>query len=68
MPGLDQYRGEVCGGDMVIVRAVIDRCLPIQRLDPLHRTDSLSPGVQPVECHIQAPSGVSQIFFQRRRA
>ena len=68
MPPLHDDGGQVRGRHMVVVRAVVHRRLPVQRLDPLDGANGLGAVVQPVEADVQQPPRVAQVVVQAGRA
>jgi hypothetical protein len=51
---------------MVVVRAVVHQRLPVDRLEPFHRTKGLHTTVPPIKSRIQVPARVAQIGFEAR--
>jgi hypothetical protein len=64
--GLDAGAGEMAGGDMIIVRAVVDQRLPVDRLEPFHRAERLRAAVPPVEYGVEIPARIAQIGLEAR--
>ncbi len=56
----------MAGRDVVIVRAVVDQCLPVDRLEPFHRAERLHAAVAPIEHGVEIPARVAQIGLEAR--
>ena len=56
---LSDHTGVVTGGYMVVVGAVVNRRLPVDRLDPLDRTEGLGAAVAAIEYDVEIPAGVA---------
>src|SRR5262245_16253834 len=61
---LDQDTGEMAGGDMVVVGAVVHHRLPVDRLDPFQWTEGLHATIAPVKDRVQVPARITQIGFE----
>ena len=57
----------MAGRDVVIVRAVVHQCLPVDRLEPFHRAQRLHAAVAPIKHGVEIPARVAQISFEARR-
>jgi hypothetical protein len=64
--GLDAGTGEMAGRDVVVVRAIVDHRLPVDGLEPFHRTERLHAAVPPIEHGVEIPARVAQIGLEAR--
>jgi hypothetical protein len=64
--GLDPGAGEMAGGDVIIVRAIVDQRLPVDRLEPFHRPQCLHAAVPAVERGVQIPARVAEVGLEAR--
>src|SRR2546428_10270780 len=63
---LDDDTGEMTGGDMVVVGAVVHHYLPVDGLDPFQWAEGLHPAVSPVKDRVQVPACITQVGLEAR--
>ena len=53
-------------GDVIVVRAVVHQCLPVDRIEPFYRDERLHAAVAPIEHGVEIPARVAQIGLEAR--
>ncbi|MGB7025472.1 MAG: hypothetical protein WBD73_16905 [Candidatus Acidiferrales bacterium] len=59
--------GKMAGRHVIVVGAIVDQGLPVDRLQPFDRSERLRAAVTPVEYGIEIPAGVAEIGLEARR-